>query len=109
MPDGAPTLWDLQRLIERNHTDSRDDIIDLKSQVARDAAALAAQMERFVLREVYEAREAAMLLRISNLEEAAKTSRTTVRNAVYASVASVFSTILAAIILAVIFKGGGKP
>jgi hypothetical protein len=104
----APTLWDLQRLIERNHTDSRDDIIDLKAQVARDAAALAAQMERFVLREVYDAREAAMLLRIANLEDAAKASRTTVRGAVYAAGGSVIATILAAIILAVIFKGG-KP
>jgi hypothetical protein len=106
--DGAPTLWDLQRLIERNHTDSRDDIIDLKAQVARDAAALAAQMERFVLREVYEARESAMLQRISALEEAAKTSRTAVRNAVYAAAGSVIATVLAAVIMAVIFKGG-KP
>lgn len=104
----APTLWDLRQLIERNHTDSRDDIIDLKAQVTRDAASLAAQMERFVLREVYDAHKTAMLQRIDALEEAAKTSRTTVRNAVYAAGGSVFATILAAVILAVIFKGG-KP
>lgn len=102
----APTLWDLQRLIERNHTDNREDILDLKAQGTRDSANIAAQMERFVLREVYEAREAGMLQRIHALEEAAKTARTSVRNAVYAACGSVFATILAAVILAVIFKGG---
>lgn len=93
---------ELKGLIERNHTDSRDDLLDVKAQIEK----IAAQFERYVLREVYDARETAMLQRISNLEEAAKTSRTTVRNAVYAAGASVFATVLATIILAVIFKGG---
>lgn len=103
MPD-APTLWDLQRLIERNHTDSRDDVLDLKAQIQQNAA----QFERYVLREVYEAREAGMVQRISALEDAAKASRSAVRGAVYAAGGSVFATILAAIIMAVVFKGG-KP
>lgn len=105
MPD-APTLWDLQRLIERNHNDSREDILDLKAQAARDSANLAAQLERFVLREVYEAREAAMLLRITNLEQQAKDARAAVRSATYAAIASVIATIVAAIIMGYLTKGG---
>lgn len=104
----APTLWDLQRLIERNHGDSRDDILDLKLQITRDSERNAAQFERYLLREVYDARETAMLQRIANLEDAAKSSRTAVRGALYAAVGSVIATILAAVVLAVVFKGG-KP
>lgn len=107
MPD-APTNWDLQRLIERNHSDSREDILDLKTQVATQASHIAAELQRFVLREVYEAREAAMLARIGRLEEEAKTHRGQLRSAVYASVGSVVAAIATAIILAVILKGG-KP
>lgn len=103
-----PSLWEIQRIVERNHAETRDDIVDLKAQVTRDTAQLAAQLERFVLREVYEAREAAMLQRINVLEESAKASRSAVRGALYAAVGSVIATILATVILGVIFKGG-KP
>ena len=107
MPD-APTLWDLQRLIERNHADTRDDIVDLKAQIAHQSQQNAAQFERYVLREVYEAREAALLRRVEGLEQQQKDSKAAVRNATYAAVASVIATVLAAVILAVILKGG-KP
>lgn len=107
MPD-EPSLWDLQRLIERNHADNREDILDLKTQVTRDAAAISAQMERYVLREVYDAHKAALLQRVVALEEAAKASRAAVRGAVYAAVASVVASVLASVILAVILNGG-KP
>lgn len=102
----APTNWDLQRLIERNHTDGREDILDLKTQVTNQANHIAAELQRFVLREVYEAREASMLARIGRLEEEAKTHRSQLRGAFYASLGSVVAAILTAIILAVIFKGG---
>lgn len=103
-----PSLWDLRNLIERNHADAREDYVDLKSQVARDMASVLAQMQQFVLKEVFEAKETAMLQRIATLEEAAKTNRSQVRGAVMAAVGSVVATIIAAIILSVVMKGGGK-
>lgn len=102
-----PSLRELKSLIERNHADVRDDYLDLKTQVARDSAALADRLQQFLLKEVFEAKESAMLQRIGALEEAAKTSRAQVRVAVMAAVGSVVATVLAAIILAAIY--GGKP
>jgi hypothetical protein len=103
-----PSLRELKNLIERNHADAREDYIDLKAQVARDMANVLNQMQQFLLREVFEAKEAAMLQRIATLEEAAKTARQQVRGAVMAAVGSIVATILAAIILSVLLKGG-KP
>lgn len=103
-----PSLWDLQRLIERNHADAREDILDLKAQMARVAEQTDARFKEYVLREVADAREKSMLLRIGNLEEAAKTAKGQVRGAIMAAAGSVVATILAAIILSVIL-GGGKP
>jgi hypothetical protein len=101
-----PSLRELKNLIERNHADVRDDYLDLKTQVARDSTDLADKLRQFVLKEVFEAKESAMLQRIISLEENAKTSRAQVRVAVLAAVASVIATVLAAVILAAI---GGKP
>jgi hypothetical protein len=101
-----PSLRELKNLIERNHADVRDDYLDLKTQVARDSTDLADKLRQFVLKEVFEAKESAMLQRIIALEENAKTSRAQVRVAVLAAVASVIATVLAAVILAAI---GGKP
>ena len=103
-----PSLRELKSLIERNHADVREDYLDLKTQVARDATALSDKLQQFVLKEVFEAKEAAMLQRIAALEESAKTSRGQVRGAVMAAAGSVIATIIAAIILSVIL-GGGKP
>lgn len=102
-----PSLWDLQRLIERNHADAREDILDLKAQMARSVEQTDARFRLYLLREVFDAREASMLLRIGALEEMAKTSRAQVRGAIMAAVGSVVATIIAAIILSVIL--GGKP
>lgn len=103
-----PSLRELKNLIERNHADTREDYVDLKAQFGRDLANVLQQMQQFVLREVFEAKESAMLQRISTLEEAAKTARVQVRGAILASAGSVVATLLTAIILAVILKGG-KP
>jgi hypothetical protein len=107
MADEQPSLWDLQRLIERNHADSREDILDLKAQMARGVEQTDARFKEYVLREVFDAREKSMLLRIGNLEETSRTSRTQVRGAIMAAAGSVLATIIAAIILTVIL--GGKP
>lgn len=109
MADEQPSLWDLQRLIERNHADAREDILDLKSQMARVAEQTDARFRLYLLREVFDAKEAAMLLRIVNLEEAARTAKTQNRAAIMTAVGSVIATIIAAILLSALLGGGGKP
>ena len=108
MADEQPSLRELKALIERNHADVREDYLDLKTQVARDATALSDKLQQFVLKEVFEAKEKAMLQRLEALEEAAKTSRGQVRVAVMAAVGSVVAAVLTAVILAAVF-GGAKP
>lgn len=103
-----PSLRELKSLIERNHADVREDYLDLKAQVARDATTLAEKLQQFVLKEVFEAKEAAMLQRIITLEDSAKTARGQNRAAIMTAVGSVIATVLAAIILTAIL-GGGKP
>jgi hypothetical protein len=51
-----PTNRELENLIKRNHADSREAMADLKNHVD-------AQFRLYLLREVYEAREAAAALR----------------------------------------------
>lgn len=99
-------MWDLQRAIERNHADNREDILDLKAQLTDTKSTITAQLERFVLREVYEAQMAAMRERVSRLEDETKAARAAVRGAVYAALASVVASIVAGIVLAVLFRGG---
>ncbi|MGI5418648.1 hypothetical protein [Actinomadura luteofluorescens] len=115
MADVDPSLWDLQRLIERNHQDSREDILDLKSQLARSTADTDEKFRLYLLREVFEAKEAAhaareqaMLQRIGVLEEGRKSDKSQIRGAIVTAVASVVATIVAAVLLAAIL-GGGKP
>lgn len=107
MADVDPSLWDLQRLIERNHADSREDILDLKSQMVRASEQTDQRFKLYVLREVADAKEASMLLRVAALEEAAKTAKTQNRAALMTAVGSVIAAVLTAIILSVVL--GGKP
>ncbi|WP_395109771.1 hypothetical protein [Actinomadura sp. SCN-SB] len=106
MPN-EPSLWDLQRLIERNHADAREDILDLKAQMASAAQANDERFRLYLLREVFEAREGSMLLRIGALEKSAETAKTQIRGALMASAGSVIAGILIAIVLSVVL--GGKP
>lgn len=110
MADEQPSLWDLQRLIERNHADAREDILDLKAQMVRSAEQTEQRFNLYLLREVFDAREASMLLRIASLEEAARTAKFQNRAAIMTAVGSVLATIIAAIILSTLLgSGGGKP
>lgn len=105
MPN-EPSNGELQRLIERNHAENRDDILDLKTQVARDATINAQQMQQFVLRDVYAVEMAAMRERVARLEKEAESARAAVRGAIYAAVGSVLASIIAGVVLAMILKGG---
>jgi hypothetical protein len=58
-----PTNRALEALINRNHADNREDILDLKTQVTRDIANLVAQLQQYVLREVYDADKRALAAR----------------------------------------------
>lgn len=104
MPD-TPTLFELKALIDRNHADSREDIVDLKHQLAAVQVAITAQLDRFLLKDVYAAETAAFRDRVSRLEKEAEASRAAVRAAVYAAVTSVVASIVAGIIMAVLVKG----
>lgn len=105
-----PSLRELKNLIERNHADNREDYVDLKAQVARDISNVLAQMQQFVLKEVFDAKESALLQRIATLEEAAKTAKAQNRLALMTAVGSVAATVIAAILMSVLLGGGnGKP
>ncbi|MFI0481750.1 hypothetical protein [Actinomadura sp. 9N215] len=97
-----PSNWELKSVIERNYAETREDIIDLKTQVARDSATYAAQLERYVLTAVYEAQRAAMLERIARLENQAESSRAAIRGAMYAAAASVVASLIVAVVTTVL-------
>lgn len=63
MADESPSNRQLESLINRNHADNREDILDLKTQVTRDIANLIAQLQQYVLKEVYEADKRALAAR----------------------------------------------
>lgn len=109
-----PSLWDLQRLIERNHADNKDDIADLKAQNARDTERIAKQLERYLPREVYNAREETRTAtqnatdrRVASLEEDAKDTRRRASTAFYAAIGAIISGIVVGVALVVIL--GGNP
>lgn len=103
-----PSLWDLQRTIERNHAENREDILDLKAQMVRASEQNDDRFRLYLLREVFDARESSMLQRIGSLEEAARTARGQVRTAILAATGSIVASVLGSIIMSVILKGG-KP
>lgn len=109
-----PSMWDLQHLIERNHADGKEDIADLKAQLARDTAHITSQLDRYLPREVYNAREETRTAtqnasdrRIGLLEEDAKDTRRRASTAFYAAVGAIISGIVVGVALVVIM--GGKP
>jgi hypothetical protein len=101
-----PTLWELKNIIERNYAETREDIIDLKAQVARDSQNYAVQLERYVLAAVYEAQRSAMLDRIARLEQQAESARAAVRAALYAAAASVVASLIVAVITTTVLRRG---
>lgn len=97
-----PSLWELKNIIERNYSEAREDIIDLKAQIARDSQQHAAQLERYVLMAVYEAQRSAMADRIKRLEDQQEAARAAIRGAMYAAAASVVASIIVAIVTTVL-------
>lgn len=105
-------LRELRNLIERNHADAREDNLDFKQQTARDFAALGSRMDQFVLKEVYEAREAAgkarhdaLVATVAELQAERATGRNAVRAAVFAAVAAIAASVATAIIVPVLTRG----
>jgi hypothetical protein len=119
MPDRPPesrepSLWDILRLIERNHADNQNDILELKALIAEIRADSAIQLEKYLPREVYLAKEelrmrtdASQDRRIDVIEEEMRQARARTSTAIWTAIASVIATVLAAIILYAIL--GGKP
>lgn len=77
-----PSNRELENLIKRNHADNRDDVLDLKTQLTREVSTLVAQLQQYVLREVYDAdkralaaREQAIHARFARLEADAEIDR----------------------------------
>ncbi len=101
-----PSNGELARAIERNHTEFREDILDLKAALAANAQAMAAQMERFVLREVYDTQRQALEARVRALEAQADANRAHARTAVYTAIAAVVGAIAGADIQALLYHGG---
>lgn len=92
-----PTIGELGRKIEDFRRDVRDDF-----------AAMSGQLQQYVLREVYDAREAALAERLTRIERALEAQKSQARAAIYAAVGSVVASVMAGIILAVLFKGGAR-
>lgn len=102
----GPSLGELERLVERNHTEFREDILDLKTALAASAQAMAAQMERFVLREVYDTHRQALEARVKDLEDGAEANRAHARTAIYTAIAAVVGAVVSAIVQALLYHGG---
>lgn len=69
MADVEPSNRALESLINRNHADNREDILDLKSQVTREITNLVDRMQQYVLREVYDADRRAQAAREQVMNE----------------------------------------
>lgn len=107
-----PSLWDLQRLIERNHLDSQSDVSDIKSQIAEFRASTNTQMAQYVLREVYAAKEESRSVmdaeqnrRIAETAEEIRDARRRASTALWGAVGAVIATVMAAIILYALLGG----
>ena len=79
-------------------------IEDFRRDVRDDFQAITNQLNQFVLREVYLADKRALEERLARMERESEAARAAARNALYACL----GTIVAAIVVAVLVKGGGK-
>ncbi|CAM3834750.1 hypothetical protein NOGI109294_15240 [Nocardiopsis gilva] len=95
MPD-EPTLWELQRTIQAGYR-----------ELSADIQALNSRLDQYVLKEVYEARRDADLVRIARLETELATARETTRKALLTALTSFIAPIVVGIVLAVVLGGGG--
>ena len=92
-----PGLGELSRKIEDFRRDVRDDF-----------AQMSAQLNQFVLREVYLADKTALEARLARMERESENARNAARTAVFACIATIIGTIVAGVFMAVLVKGGGK-
>jgi hypothetical protein len=79
-------------------------IEDFRRDVRDDFQAITSQLNQFVLREVYASDKRALEERLARMERESEGARGAARSAIYACIA----TIVAAIAVAVLVKGGGK-
>lgn len=79
-------------------------IEDFRRDVRDDFQAITNQLTQFVLREVYTSDKRALEERLARMERESEAARSAARNALYACL----GTIVAAIVVAVLVKGGGK-
>jgi hypothetical protein len=79
-------------------------IEDFRRDVRDDFQAITSQLTQFVLREVYLADKRALEDRLARMERESENARSAARAAIYACI----GTIIAAIVVGVLVKGGGK-
>jgi hypothetical protein len=96
-----PSLGELGRKIEDFRRDVRDDFSHISTRFDK----VDERLERFVLKEVFEAYKAAQAERLGRLEREQETSRNAARAAIYAAVGSIVATVLAAILLSQVLRG----
>ncbi|QBI53417.1 hypothetical protein [Streptomonospora litoralis] len=96
MSDEQPTLWELQRTIASSY-----------AEVQKDIEALAARLDHFVLKEVYNAHRAADQERIGRLEAEVQALRESNRRAMWTAVTSFIAPVVVALVLAWMLRGGG--
>lgn len=81
------TLGELVRLIERNHSETREGFAAINARLDREYAAVAAKVDQSVQMNVYEAHQRGTDLRFKNVEDAVTSMRTTTRWAIGLAVA----------------------
>ncbi len=91
-----PANWErreLKNLIERNHADTREDILDLKAQLTQFMAQINTRLDRYLLREVYQVKQEAQDRRIQALEDERADNRRATRAAFLSAVVAVLVAI----------------
>lgn len=101
MPN-EPTLWELQRLIERNHAEDRDGFTRLNTR-----------LDHYVHRDVYDADKRTLAAELHHLrsqqariEAEQQQARDSARNAWRLALTSFVAPIVVAVVLAWVLRGG---
>lgn len=100
-----PTLGEVARRLDDARRDIRDDIADLRQQHDRDLHAIAARLDLFVTRDLYEAERSALRDRLDRMDKEAERARASTRWALNLALSSFVAPVIVAIVLALVLKG----
>lgn len=107
-----PTNWELRRAFEHNHQETASAILDVKSQIASNHQIIVNEMARYLLKEVYEARERAHeeririeSARVDRIEGERHEDRRHSKNAWWMGIGAIAAAVIGSVVLAYLTKG----